>query len=189
MAGQTQEIVGRYIISGRSLDKAADKRQYENYKDVLGAKNMPKSFDKWQNLKYNEDKSGYEELKGFYRYKGANPKASRNDYLCAAELHRLFPQGTFHVPAKNIDVSTLKFDDTHINKEREHKVTEAAAKEYIQNAKVSRTVWQGQFERYYSINGAAYVNNENNIIRTSFAKEEFKGDAKEIMEVLKKYGI
>ena len=62
-------------------------------------------------------------------------------------------------------------------------------KEYIQNAKVSRTVWQGQFERYYSINGAAYVNNENNIIRTSFAKEEFKGDAKEIMEVLKKYGI
>ncbi len=35
------------------LNYAKDKRQYENYKDVLGSKNLPKSFDKFQQLKYN----------------------------------------------------------------------------------------------------------------------------------------
>lgn len=36
-------------------NKAADKRQYEEYKEILGSKNMPKSFDKFQEMKYNED--------------------------------------------------------------------------------------------------------------------------------------
>lgn len=43
-------------------NKAADKRQYEEYKEILGSKNMPKSFDKFQEMKYNEDE-GYTFLK------------------------------------------------------------------------------------------------------------------------------
>lgn len=35
------------------LNYASDKKQYERYKSVLGSKNMPKSFDKFQELKYN----------------------------------------------------------------------------------------------------------------------------------------
>ena len=68
-------------------------------------------------------------------------------------------------------------------------MTEEMAKEFVNNAKVSRTVWNGQFERFYADDGAAYVDNKDSLIRTAFKKEQFKGDATEIMEVLKKHGI
>ena len=154
----------------------------------MGVKNVGRSFDKWQEMKYNESEK-WEDLKGFFRYKGNNPKATQNDYNCVKELRELFPQGSFHIPAKEIDTSKLSFDNKHINSERGHNVTEDMAKEFINNAKVSRTVWNGQFERFYSDDGAAYVDNKDSLIRTAFKKEQFKGDATEIMEVLKKHGI
>ena len=147
-----------------------------------------RSFDKWQEMKYT-DKERHEYLKGFFRYKGNNPKATQNDYNCVKELRELFPQGSFHIPAKEIDVTKLSFDDQHINSEREHNVSESVAKEFIINAKASRTVWDGEFERYYSEKGAAYVDNVNKHIRTSFKEEQFNDEVKEIVEVLKKYGI
>ena len=36
------------------LNYSSDKKQYEKYKSVLGAKNVPQSFDKFQELKYND---------------------------------------------------------------------------------------------------------------------------------------
>ena len=60
-----------------------------------------------------------------------------NDYNCVKELKELFPNGSFHIPAKDIEISKLGFDDKHINKEREHNVTVEMAKGYIQNAKAS----------------------------------------------------
>lgn len=35
-------------------NKSADKAQHEMYKEVLGAKNVPKTFDKFVDLKYND---------------------------------------------------------------------------------------------------------------------------------------
>lgn len=168
--------------------RAADKLQFEEYKNRLGIKVVGRSFDKWQEMKYT-DKEKYDYLKGFFRYNGNNPKSTQNDYDCVRELRELFPQGSFHIPAKEIDISKLSFDDTHINSDRSHHITEETAKGFIQNAKTSRTVWNGQFERFYSYDGAAYVNRESKLIRTAFKKEEFQGDADKIMEVLKKYGI
>lgn len=46
--------------------KSADKLQHKQYMDVLGTENVPKAFDKWQDLKYN-DKERYGELKKCYR--------------------------------------------------------------------------------------------------------------------------
>ena len=44
----------------------ADKLQYEKYKDVLGGKNLPKSLDKFQELKYNKTDE-WKDLKKSYR--------------------------------------------------------------------------------------------------------------------------
>ena len=112
-----------------------------------------------------------------------------NDYKCVKELHSLFPNGSFHIPPREIDMSTLTFDDLHINKERRHNITEAEAKSFITNAKASRTVWKGSFERYYSVEGASYINIDGNEIRTAFKAQEFSEETKKIIEVLKKYGI
>lgn len=171
----------------KRTNAAADKLQHQRYRELLG-KDVPKGFDKWQELKYNNSER-YAELKGFYRYKQNNDKATINDYRCAKELKELLPQGSFHIPAKDIDVSKLGVDNEHINKERLHKVTETEAKEFVKNAKVSRTVWSGQYERCYTYEGVSYVDNKNKLIRTAFKKDEFKGDVVKILEVLKRYGI
>lgn len=47
-------------------NKASDKKQYAKYKEILG-KDVPKSFDDFRDLKYNNNK-GWNELKGQYNY-------------------------------------------------------------------------------------------------------------------------
>lgn len=93
-----------------------------------------------------------------------------------------------HIPPREMDVKSLSFDDYHINTERSHNVTREMAETWIQESKVSLTVWNGIYERYYSSNGAAYVNMKDSNIRTAFPKEEFDEKAQGLMEVLEKYG-
>ncbi len=56
------------IARKKVLNRVRDKEQYAQYKTTLGANNMPKSFDKFQDLKYNNIDS-WKELKSDYRYK------------------------------------------------------------------------------------------------------------------------
>lgn len=92
------------------------------------------------------------------------------------------------LPPKSIDLDSLSFDDVHINTERGHNVTREMAESWIKNSKVSVSVWNGRFERYFAEDGAAYIDVINNTIRTAFAGNEFDDNARGIMEVLKKYG-
>ena len=50
----------------QNKNKSSDKKQYERYKARLGVENMPKTFDKFQDLKYN-DVSKWELIKLDYR--------------------------------------------------------------------------------------------------------------------------
>ena len=63
-----------------------------------------------------------------------------------------------HIEPTKLDTEKLAFDETHINKEREHKITREEAISFIENVKISITKWSGEFENFYSENGAAYVN-------------------------------
>lgn len=84
------------------------------------------------------------------------------------------------------DVNTLSFDEHHVNQERQHNVTEAEAKNYIKNAVFATTKWKGKFTNYYSDEGAAFVDNETQHIRTAFRKEQYDEVATAAMEVLKR---
>lgn len=95
--------------------------------------------------------------------------------------------GTVRVPAAKIDTSALTLDVAHIN-ERRHGVTQEEAVSYIKNAAFSlkRRHWTGEtFLNYYSEEGASYVRTSDNVIRTSFKKDEFDEKTKSAMEVLK----
>lgn len=48
------------------LNRAADRRQYDKYRETLGKKNLPKTLDGFQQLKYNKSKE-WAELKWLYR--------------------------------------------------------------------------------------------------------------------------
>lgn len=54
----TEEKNALDIARKKDSNRAADKVQYEKYKNVLGTKVVGRSFDKWQNTKYN-DKEKY----------------------------------------------------------------------------------------------------------------------------------
>jgi len=114
----------------------------------------------------------------------------RHDEKIIAELRReAGVKGNVHITPYHLDMSALQYDKEHIMA-RGHGVSERQAREIINNASVSVTVWGGQYERYYSskLNGVVYVNRETNTIRTAYMGDEVKGDAQQVMEVLKRYG-
>lgn len=95
-------------------------------------------------------------------------------------------RGEINLKPEIPDVSKLSFDEYHINQERRHNVTELEAKRYIQNAVFSTTKWNGKFTNYYSDEGAAFVDNEAQHIKTAFKKEQYDEVATAAMEVLKR---
>lgn len=110
---------------------------------------------------------------------------ARNDRIIA-EIKSTGMKGKIELyPDRKIDVSGYTFDDAHINGERIHKVTREDAERFIQEADVAVTKWNGRFVNYYGTNGAAFVDTENNNIRTAFRKDEFDDRVKKMREVLK----
>lgn len=108
------------------------------------------------------------------------------NFRTAAKLPKA---AVIHLEPTKINVDALTFDDAHINAEREHRVSEEQAKQYIRNAKISVSVWNGQFERYYGTEGAAYVNTIKHEIRTAYSRAEFDENTTALIEEMKKNGI
>ena len=168
-------------------NRTSDREQWKRYIKRLGKENVPETLEKFQEMKYNDNKVEYESLQGFYRYKNFNPQSSRNDYNCVAELRQIGVKGNIHIPQKEIDIVSLGFDDKHINQDRKHDVAEDEAKRYISTAVMSITKRSGLSENYYSFEGVSYINPKEHIIKTAFSEREFDDAVLTIMEVLKKY--
>ncbi len=96
---------------------------------------------------------------------------------------------TIHLEPVPIDVDALTFDDAHINKERHHNVSEKQAKQYIRNAKISVTVWNGQFERYYGADGTAYVDTAKKEIRAAYSSAEYTENLNALIKEMESNGI
>lgn len=94
-----------------------------------------------------------------------------------------------HLKPTAINIDSLTFDDAHINQERSHNVSEKQAKQYIRDAKISVTVWNGQFERYYGAEGSAYVCTGTNEIRTAFSRDQYDENTTALVKEMKKNGL
>lgn len=167
--------------------KKADQqvKDLEANSERLGA-DAPSDVDTFQRLKYSKPDE-WSDLKGLYSYKGRVPEATKADFQTYKKIKATGIYGTVRVPAAKIDTSTLTLDVAHIN-ERRHGVTQEEAVSYIKNAAFSlkRRHWTGEtFLNYYSEEGASYVRTSDNVIRTSFKKDEFDKKTKSAMEVLK----
>ena len=123
-------------------------------------------------MKYSKPDE-WSDLKGLYSYKGRVPEATKADFQTDKKIKATGIYGTVRVPAAKIDTSALTLDVAHIN-ERRHGVTQEEAVSYIKNAAFSlkRRHWTG-------------VRTSDNVIRTSFKKDEFDKKTKSAMEVLK----
>lgn len=166
-------------------NRKADLEQFEAYSERLGA-DAPSDVDTFQRLKYSKPDE-WSDLKGLYSYKGRVPEATKAEFQTYKKIKATGIYGTVRVPAAKIDTSALTLDVAHIN-ERRHGVTQEEAVSYIKNAAFSlkRRHWTGEtFLNYYSEEGASYVRTSDNVIRTSFKKDEFDKKTKSAMEVLK----
>ena len=102
---------------------------------------------------------------------------------------KLIPQNAIvSIPRKALNVSDYVFDNEHINTERAHGATREDAETWISTAKISMNVWNGTFEKYYSDEGAVFVNLEEKLLRTAFSAKEYNEKTKAILEVLKENG-
>ena len=110
---------------------------------------------------------------------------ARDDRI-KAEIKAAGMRGEIDVRPAFPDVRGLTFDESHINQERQHGVTEEEAKSYISNARFSVTRWKGKYTNYFSDNGAAYVDNETGLIRTAFKADQYDDTVKQAMEVMKR---
>lgn len=140
-----------------------------------------------------------QQVAGFGRSQAAKATAVARSYTKEQErailIEKLRSAGNLpksaqiHLTPTPIDVGSLGFDDAHVNQKRCHHVSELEAKQYIQDAAVSVTVWGGKFERYFSERGAAYVNTAENFIRTAYSAEEFDVNMQALIKELKANGL
>lgn len=82
----------------KDANRTKDKLQFAEYKKRLGTKAVGRSFDKFQDMKYN-DKNRYSELKKWFRYEGNPYLQSRLDYVYNGEKN--------FIPDKSI-ISSVK---------------------------------------------------------------------------------
>ena len=80
--------------------------------------------------------------------------------------------GTVNIPPKKIDTSILVIDEKHVSK-RNHKVTKEEAINFIKEAKISFSVWNETYEKFFSIYGAAYVDMGQKLVKTAFRANEY----------------
>lgn len=160
------------------LAKAKYQGQMQIYKDFSEKMKLPE-----QKARIMQDG-----LKGKFMPTKAEQKvleeSAINDKI-KADMKAVGMRGEINLKPEIPDVSKLSFDEHHINQERQHNVTESEAKSYIQKAVFSTTKWKGKFTNYYSDEGAAFVDNETQHIKTAFKKEQYDEAATAAMEVLK----
>lgn len=138
-------------------------------------------------------------VSGFGRSEASRATAQARGYAKEQEraimVENLRKAGNFrkaaqiHLTPTSIDADALGFDDAHINAQRSHRVTEAQAKQWIRDAKISVTVWNGQYEHYYAEQGAVYVNLPDHFIRTAFSAAEYTDNIRALMEAIKENGL
>lgn len=160
------------------LAKARYQGQMQTYKDFSGKMKLPE-----QKARITQD-----DLRGSFMPTKKEQKILEESVIndkIKADMKAAGLRGEINLKPQIPDVSKLSFDDHHVNQERQHDVTEAEAKNYIQNAVFSTTKWKGKFTNYYSDEGAAFVDNETQHIRTAFRKEQYDKAAMAAMEVLK----
>jgi len=163
-------------------NESADKVQFGRYKERLGD-DAPKSFKDFQKIKYDMVDE-YTSLYELYVYKGRVPEATVEDYKAYKAIKATGVKGTVRVPPKHIDISVLEFKDGHAEN---HGCTLEDAIGYVKKAKcsISRKRWDGNHTNYYSFDGATYVEDETNKIKTAFPSSEFDTTTDAVMGVFK----
>lgn len=165
-------------------NRSADKEQHERYKKVLGTKNVPKSLDEFQDLKYN-DSEGWADLKYYYRNIGDRPI----EYV---KIDRDLEKAGVTGKGKAYPVETVNVKGWRPHAEtrlRERGISKEQALKYMNTAIVMMKKYPEPNTQlnFYSEDGVIGILQKNNKVCTTLSKDDFRNDTKRIIEVSNKW--
>lgn len=164
-------------------NESADKKQFSEYQNRLG--NLaPKNFKAFQAMKYDAP-DNYTELCGLYKYKGRVPEATKADFNAYKGVKATGVFGSVRVPPERVaDVERLALFGNHVLK---HNITLDDAKRYVEGAKFSvrRKRWDGYSYSFYSPDGAAYLDELMEQVKTAFPATDYDPKTLQALEVFK----
>ena len=174
-------------------NRAADQKQYEEYKKILG-EDVPKTFEEFQKLKYeNSEKWAY--LKGLKGYLSRYPNSDKRYYNAHKAIRaRGINQGVL-VPAKAEQAFILptgKRDPYHImHRMLERNITDDAVRGYMKNARAMFVQWGGSRRRYESHDGVCVITKTQDswLYKTAWTKHDFDEQTIAISEELTNAGL
>lgn len=165
-----------------------DQQQYERWKDVVGAENMPKTLAKFQEMKYNRNtQEQYARLEktfqGYSAYKRDNLDATPSDYRAVCRLKKQGFEGNIHIPPRKVDSTEYGYSSGHINNEHHREISREESESFIERAVVS--IEQGKKGRrqvFYSTEGAVVIDTVEKRIVTSWKRNEYDQKTKTIIK-------
>ena len=186
------------IAAERYTKKAAeretkDRKQYEEYKTVLG-KNAPKSFGEFKDLKYNNsDKWDY--TKRLVRYMRKYPNSDKKYFDVQEELKAQgINKGVVLNPIQKqaFILPSGKHDPYHIMRRMsERGMTDDEVREYMRDAKAMFVQWKGQRQMFVSEAGISVITKDGDdwIFKTAWKNSDNDEDTDKILEAIKNAGL
>lgn len=171
----------------------SDRKQFEEYKAVLG-KNAPKSFAKFQDLKYNNPEN-WEYTKRLAGYMRKYPNSSRKYFDVQETLKEQGIDKGIALPPQQKHayiLSSGKHDPYHImHRMKERGITDDEVRSYVTDAKVMFVQWGGQRQMFVSEDGISVITKESDdwIYKTAWKKSDNDEETDRIMEAIKNAGL
>ncbi|MBO5702148.1 MAG: hypothetical protein J6S71_06885 [Clostridia bacterium] len=150
-------------------NKKADKEQYNNYKSRLGGE-APRNFSEFQEIKYR-DVEKYEDLVGYYRYKGVSPESDRRFYEAHKAKKRLKQSSEIRAKGMVVYPKPITAIDVNIHAEKQMKNRNISIKEaqrMIDTSKFALRQQNGEIYAFYSESGFVAIDTSG-MIRTAGA--------------------
>lgn len=170
-----------------SYNESVDKVQFARYKERLGD-DAPKSFKEFQKIKYDTPTS-YDDLKGYYRYKGDNPESGIEFYNADKAFRELRASGQIRatgvVTSAPVGRVIVDANDHTLKRMEERNITLEKAQSFIDNADFALKQRNGTLYVFYTNEGFAALSNDGILQSVGLLDEGGKRLYQEVMKYVK----
>mgnify|MGYP002796443944 FL=1 len=179
------------LVERKTQNKSADRKQYEEYKNVLG-KDLNISFDKFQDIKYTDDEQ-WNYIKGLKSYMTKFPQSNKHYYNIQQELKKQKIHVGIPLPPKRLQAflsSEAANGSTHVlNRMLERGITDDEVREYMMQAKCMFQQWGGKRFAFYGEKGVTVISEEETgwLFKTVWNRSDFDESTLKILEVIQKH--
>ncbi|WP_294405303.1 minor capsid protein [uncultured Clostridium sp.] len=175
----------RLAEENKYKNRFSDKKQYEKYKEILG-KDVPKTFDKFQELKYNKPNE-YQNLKEYLKYIKDNPNSDKSYFEINKKISELRDKNQVRI--KGIAVKPPITEIKELNDHTKHRmeergISQKVAQSFIDNSIVAFKQRLGTQYAFYSKEGFTAINSDGLVVSTGWLDEKGKLMIEEVLKKL-----